>query len=280
MEETITKDKFKAVWLSHSSIADFLKCPRLYYLRNVYKDPRSGHKITIMTPPLALGQAVHEVVEGLSVLPSDSRLSVSLIKKLDPVWSKVSGEMGGFKSKMEEDDYRMRANEMLKRIESNPGPILNKAIKIKADGGLPYYWLSDEENIILCGKIDWLEYLEKEDAIHIIDFKTGKNEEDESSLQLPIYLLLASNTQTRPISKASYWYLNKDNGLVEKSLPDSTTAFDKVFSIAKRISLARKLQLFKCESNGCRHCIPLENVIKGKGKFIGLSEYKQDLYIL
>lgn len=280
MEETQTKDKFKAVWVSHSSIADFLKCPRLYYLRNVYKDPRTGHKMTIMTPPLALGQVVHEVIEGLSVLPSETRLSVSLTKKMDVVWEKVSGDKGGFRDKAQEDEYRKRGGEMLSRIEKDPGPILRKAVKIKADGGLPYYWLSEEDNIILCGKIDWIEYLEVTDAIHIIDFKTGKNEEVESSLQLPIYVLLAKNLQGRTIEKASYWYLTRDNGLVEKKLPDSNEAYDTVYKIASRISLSRKLQLFKCETNGCRHCFPFERILKGEGKFVGLSEYKQDLYVL
>ena len=77
--EVNNKDKFKALWLSHSSIGDYLKCPRLYFLRNVYKDPISGHKFTVMTPPLALGQAVHEVVESLSVLPTEERLKNSLV---------------------------------------------------------------------------------------------------------------------------------------------------------------------------------------------------------
>ena len=53
------KDKFKATWLSHSSIADFLKCPRLYYLRNIYKNPRAGHKITVLLPHPAGDIASH-----------------------------------------------------------------------------------------------------------------------------------------------------------------------------------------------------------------------------
>jgi len=31
------KDKFAAIWISHSSISDFLKCPRSYFLKNIYK---------------------------------------------------------------------------------------------------------------------------------------------------------------------------------------------------------------------------------------------------
>ena len=201
MEKDSQKDKFKATWVSHSSIADFLKCPRLYFLRNVYKDPKTGHKITVMKPPLALGQAVHEVIEGLSVLPVSERLSISLLKKFDVEWEKISGERGGFKTKSEENEYRERGVEMLKKIERNPGPILEKAVKIKQD--LPHYWLSEEENIILCGKIDWLKWIEETDSVHIIDFQTGKNEEDSESLQLPIYLLLVRNTQKRNVDGVS-----------------------------------------------------------------------------
>src|ERR1035437_4279352 len=36
----MAQDKFNAVWVSHSSIGDFLKCPRLYYLHNVYKNDK------------------------------------------------------------------------------------------------------------------------------------------------------------------------------------------------------------------------------------------------
>ena len=73
----MVRDKYSAVWVSHSSISDFLKCPRAYFLRNVYKDPATGHKITVVTPPLSLGTAVHEVIESLAVLPVEERLKIS-----------------------------------------------------------------------------------------------------------------------------------------------------------------------------------------------------------
>lgn len=272
-------DKFKATWVSHSSIGDFLKCPRLYYLRNMYKDPRNNHKFTVMSPALALGGCVHEVVEELSTLPVENRLTISLVKKFDTKWQKVTGKLGGFKSHEEEMEYKERGIRMLKRIEENPGPIVRKAIKVKAEGGLPYYWLSEEENIILCGKIDWIEYLE-DDSVHIIDFKTGKHEEDGESLQLPIYLLLAKNTQKRAVSKASYWYLEHDNECAEKEMPDSLEAFEKVYSIAHRLALARKLSSFKCPKGGCFACRPFERVLAGEGEKVSVSEYGQDIYIL
>lgn len=273
------KDKYKATWVSHSSIADFIVCPRAYYLRNVYKDPKTGHKITVTSPALSLGQAVHEVVESLSVLPVEERLKTPLLDKLDQAWQKVSGKLGGFKSKDEEEKYKERGREMLKRVEEHSGPILNKAIKLQSDF-IPNYYLSDEDNIILCGKIDWLEYLEETDSIHIIDFKTGKNEEGDDSLQLPIYLLLATNLQSRPVSKASYWYLDKSDELVEKTLPNLSDSKEKVLAVARRIKLARQLKHFVCPTNGCMKCRPLERILKSEGEKVGVSDTKQDIYIL
>lgn len=273
-------DKFKAVWVSHSSISDFLKCPRLYFLRNVYKDKRTGHKITIMTPPLALGQAVHEVIEEISLLPTEERLKRPLASRLENYWEKISGKRGGFSTKEQEASFKDRAFEMLKRIEDNPGPILKKAVKIKSEDGLPFYWLSEEDNIILCGKIDWLQYLPKKDAVHIIDFKTGKNEEGDDSLQLPIYHLLAKNTQKRKVKKASYWYLDKEDEPREMELPDIKESFEKVFDVAKRMKLGRQINHLNCKTNGCIYCTPLERVLKGEGEKVGVSDYGQDIYIL
>jgi ATP-dependent helicase/DNAse subunit B len=274
-------DKYSATWVSHSSISDFLKCPRAYYLRNVYKDPKTGHKMAIVTPPMALGGAVHEVIESLAVLPVENRLKISLVKRLDPVWQKISGKNGGFKNRDTEMEYRQRATQMLINLQEDPGPILNKAIKIKTGSmGLPNYYLSTEDNIILCGKIDWLEYLEEEDAVHIIDFKTGKYEEKEDSLQLPIYLLLATNTQTKKVAKASYWYLDRDDGLTEMKLPKTNDAYEKVYKVARRIKLARQLNHFLCPLKGCRNCIPYERLLKGEGEKVGVSDTRQDIYIL
>ena len=83
-------DKYTALWLSHSSISAFLECPRSYFLKNVYKDPKTGHKVKLISPPLALGQAVHEVVESLSELKTDLRFKKPLMEKFEEAWKKIS----------------------------------------------------------------------------------------------------------------------------------------------------------------------------------------------
>lgn len=273
-------DKYTATWVSHTSIANFRKCPRAYYLNNVYRDPQTNHKIQLVSPSLALGQAVHEIIESLSTVPSSERFKRSLVERFEESWKRYSGKRGGFTNPEDEAIFKERGAAMLRRVMEHPGPLLKLAVKIKAD--LPQYWLSPEDNIILCGKIDWLEYLPEQDAVHIIDFKTGKNEEDSSSLQLPIYHLLVHNTQARKVEKVSYWYLASSDELAEKELPDLDTAHEQVLTIAKQIRLARKLERFKCPQgeNGCYSCRPLEKIVRGEAEFIGESEYHQDMYII
>ncbi len=126
----------------------------------------------------------------------------------------------------------------------------------------------------------WIEFLEKDKSVNIIDFKTGKNTENESSLQLPIYLLLATNTQKWPVKQASYWYLAREEGLTRVTLPHTTEAFEKVFSVAKRIKLAKQLEHFTCQKSGCPNCLPYEEILKGAGEKVGISEYNQDVFII
>lgn len=272
-------DKYTAVWVSHTSISDFLQCPRAYYLKNVYKDPKTRHKIQLMSPPLALGQVVHSVLESLSVLPGSERFKESLIVKFERNWQAVTGKKGGFFEEQTEAEYKERGRVMLQKVMDNPGPLNDLAVKIKED--LPHYWLSEEENLILCGKIDWLEYLQADDSVNIIDFKTSKNEENESSLQLPIYHLLVHNCQHRKVSKASYWYLETGK-IIEKPLPDLETAHQQILKIAKEMKLARQLERFKCPHGeaGCFACRPFEKIIRGEAEFVGENDYHQDIYVM
>ena len=101
--------------------------------------------------------------------------------------------------------------------------------------------------------------LNASDSVRIVDFKTGKFDEDPDSLQLPIYYLLASRCQTKPVTGISYWYLNRDPEPVAMDLPDKDDATTRILEYAKRIALARKLGRFVCKENdGCRACRPLE----------------------
>lgn len=276
----MAKDKFAAVWVSHSSINSFLRCPRAYYLKNIYRDPDTGHKISLISPPLALGQVVHRVLESLSVLPVDQRFRQPLMDKFETAWKKISGKKGGFFDPKTEQAYKNRGKKMIRRVVKNPGPIKKLAVKIKMD--LPYFWFSEKDNIILCGQIDWLEYLPESDAVQIIDFKTGKRDEDPDSLQLPIYHLLVYNCQNRKVAGSSYWYLERNSKPTEVPLPDLEEAHQRVLKVAKEIKLARQLERFVCPNGdqGCPTCRPMEAIFHGEGELVDVNEFKHDVYVL
>jgi ATP-dependent helicase/DNAse subunit B len=278
-------DKYKAVWVSHSSMGDFLKCPRLYYLHNVYKDPKTNRKMSLVTPYMSLGIAVHNVVEGLADYPSEERMKRDLRATFEEEWLKVTGKKGGFTSDEQEEAFKMRGKEMINMVIKNPRFLTNKRIKLP-QGDMPcHFYLSEDANIILNGLIDWIEYQE-DDTLHMIDFKTGKHEEKESSLQLPIYLLLCNALQKRKVTKASYWYLETDK-IVEKELPDDDSAYKAVYEVAYKVKEARESKTFTCPfgSEGCIHCKVYEDILLVKeGKevsveYVGVGGFNQDMYI-
>lgn len=266
-------------WISNSSIGDFLKCPRSYFLKNVYKNS-NGKKIALINPYLTLGQAVHEVLESLVILRCEDRFSSSLVDTFKVLWSKYSGELGGFTSIQQENDFKERGIAMIKRITNHPGPLLNKALKLSSPDELPpRYYISKEDNILLCGKIDWLEYFPQDDSVHIIDFKTGKNDESKDSLQLSIYCLLVNNLQKRKVSKISFWYIDREDEPREMLMPDLVKAHDEVLELGIRIKEARLRKFYTCAKNGCFACTPLEEILAGRCKFICTKGY-QDIYLL
>jgi ATP-dependent helicase/DNAse subunit B len=284
-------DKYKAVWVSHSSMGDFIKCPRSYYLKNMYKNPKTGKKIGIVSPALSLGSAVHEVVEGLAEYPSDKRFDKpeELLVRLDKAWEKFHGKMGGFKTEQEELDAKTRGQAMIQRVIDHPGMLKEKIVKLPEGDMLPNFYLSEDDNIILCGRIDWLSYKPEDDSIHILDFKTGKNEEKEDSLQLPIYQLLLNKLQKRKVTGASYWYLDSEDEPKEVSLPNVEESFDKVYKVAKQVADARALaskegidKVFVCPrgEQGCFSCVPFEKIIKGEAEFLGNGEWGQEMYMV
>ncbi|MDO8603920.1 MAG: PD-(D/E)XK nuclease family protein [bacterium] len=291
-------DKYTAVWVSHSSMGDFIKCPRSYYLHNMYKDPKTGHKVSLVTPHMSLGIAVHEVLEGLAEFPSESRMGHDLLAIYEKEWKKVTGKKGGFLNDTEEAEFKARGVVMLKKVVEDPRFLVNKCIKLPQDKMPCNFYLSEEHNIILNGLVDWIEYLPETDSLHLVDFKTGKVEEKESSLQLPIYLLLCDALhKKRKVIKASYWYLESDK-LVEKKLPDIDTARRDVLAAAVKVKDARDIakregveKAFVCpqgvynpqtKEGGCMSCRPYEFILNSDSRveFVGVGGFSQDMYVL
>lgn len=280
----MVQDKYGAVWVSHSSIGDFLRCQRAYFLRNMYKNER-GRKINVVSPALSLGIAVHETLEGLLRYKAENRFLKPLQEMFQENWKKFSGKVGGFKSQAEENETKARAEKMIDRIDQNRGPLAKLTVKLKehANNMPPNFYLSEADNIILSGKIDWLEYVPADDSVRVIDFKTGKHDEDKDSLQLPIYALLLDALQKRKVSGAAYWYIDRNDEPTDVELPEISGAKARVLAEALKVKEARERGIFECPrgEKGCFACAPFEKILKGEAEMVSVDEVRRtELYLV
>ncbi len=275
----MTRNKFKAFWFSSSSLSDYKKCPKSYYFRNIYKTD-DGKKISTVSPYLSLGVAVHDTLEDLAWIPSAERLSQSLVAKFDKLYSAYKGKKGGFKNDYEYEEFQENGREMIRKVEKDPRIIAKPAVRMTQDKSeLPWTWLDEESDIVISGKVDWLEYTNGK--INIIDFKTNKKDEEKSdSLQFHIYRLLVPKFKRYPINKAFYWYLAQDKPLVEKELPTEKESFNMLKEQCEIVKAARLASNFKCPYDGCWNCSPYERILRGEGEYIGIGGYGSHQYYL
>lgn len=264
-----------AVFISPSTLADFEKCPQLYYYRNVYRSPR-GLKIQIINPPLALGQAIHDTLEQFLKLTPSQRNKDELFKKLEIVWGNLKGEKGGYRSESEEKEFYQKAVMMLERFWKHEHFKNTERYKIP---DFPKVELGND--LILTGKLDWIE--KEGEYYHLIDFKTGKNEEREDSKQLPIYAVLISNILGSSKIKTSYWYLDHEDDLTPVSYGDIEQTTTELTQKGGILKLVRQTNSFRCQSGGesCWACKDILSVAGGKGKLVSIDyTRKQEIYIL
>ncbi len=258
------------LWISHSAISAFKKCPRLYYMQYVYRNPETGNRIQIINPYLSLGSAVHDTVEELADFPAKERIKMSLEERFKKIFSSYSGVQGGFISEKKEEEFKERGLMMVRRVEGSP---MLKSPSLKPEKKLPNVDLF--KGVKLVGSLDWIEVLHCGGA-HIIDFKTGNSKETNGSLQLPIYTILAKENIDKEVKKVSYWYLQHDDTPVEHEIGDVPASLQKIKDITLEIQKAIESKHFPCSYPGrCFACGDYDRIFSGEAKMIG-SQGKKD----
>src|SRR5438552_3446077 len=99
------------IWLSHTSLGDFEKCHKLYYLRNLYRDKShgNGYRIQVANPYLSLGQAVHDAIDHfVTRYKTDERTKDKLFYEFERAWQMRPGKRGGFKEADQENYFKER----------------------------------------------------------------------------------------------------------------------------------------------------------------------------
>ncbi len=174
----------------------FETCPRQYKFTYVddlakeYKKPK---------PYLTMGAHVHNALKDFyEQLDLESRTYEELEKILRRRWTE---NRKGFSDKDDEAKWGTKALNMLRlfvhRMDVSVDPAMLE----------DYYDVELDESLKLIGRIDRADELE-DGSLHVIDYKTGKfDPEDVSDLQLILYALIVSANQKKPVTKASYLYL-------------------------------------------------------------------------
>ncbi len=257
-------DYKKILWISHSAISSYEKCPHLYYLEYEYRNPATNNRIQIVNPYLALGSAVHETIEELLDVPIKKRIKVSLEKRFSEIFEKYRGFNGGFISKKKEEDFFNRGLKMVKQVQDSNFLSLPSTNTIS---NFPSMNLIGQ-NIKLVGSIDWVLLLPNKKA-HIVDFKTGNSKESNGSLQLPIYTLLAKENLKEEVEKVSYWYLQNDLDPVEQEIKDTRESLEILKEKAQTIKKAIDDNFFPCNyGKKCFACRDYEKIFSGDAELV------------
>ncbi len=263
--------------VSHTSINDFNNCAKLYYFKNIYRNPKTGNRVQIVNPYLSLGSAVHDTIDEVINYSPFKRSKISLIKEYNKIWKNYCNKKGGFHSKKQENDFKKRGAIMIKKFEKST---ILKSKSMKKDEKLPTMTLTKKSKLM--GSFDWVEIL-KNGNLHIIDFKTGKNLEKKDSWQLLIYHLLAEHNYKKKVEKLSYWYLQTENGFISKKIIESNDFLTKLKLKASEIEETINNNNFNCSNKykKCYWCQNYDLIISGKAEEVGFDpKMKKDLYYI
>lgn len=266
-----------AIFLSHTSLNDFLNCQRAYYLKNIYRDPKSGLRIQVASPYLSLGSTVHDTIHWFLDLKGQVSKD-QLLKKFENFWLKFTGKRGGFSSSEDEEIFKKRGINMVINFYDHADS-LGKSTPLPS---FPKYVLF--EDVILNGNFDFLGEL-PDGSIHVIDFKSGSRDED-SPLQLYIYAILAESNLGKPVTRLSFWYLDRDSAPKEVIVDSLEKTLEWLTEKAKELKVAIKENKWVCKGNSepgglCRECQIYEDILAGKGEFeFSDFKFKKDIYFL
>jgi len=114
-----------------------------------------------------------------------------------------------------------------------------------------------------------------------LDFKTGSQDEKDP-LQLYIYAILAEANLGKKVSKASFWYLDREDEPREIVLDPLEPKLKWLQEKAKAVKeVLEKGEWICIKEEMCRDCQDYQAILEGKGQFqFSDYRYKKDIYYL
>ncbi|TSC87494.1 MAG: Uncharacterized protein G01um10147_472 [Microgenomates group bacterium Gr01-1014_7] len=261
------------LFISFTSIKDFLKCPNSYYLKNIYRDPKTGNRIQIASSYLSLGSTVHDATKWFLQMQGQVT-KVQLEDKFRNLWLKYRGKNGGFESTEQEGDFGRRGLKMLENFFNNAKVLEPSAPDIS------FPKMSLFEDVILMGNFDFVGEVD-DGSLHVVDFKTGAKDEQDS-LQLYIYAILAEANFGKSVSAASFWYLDREDVPRQIVLDELEPKLLWITEKAKQLKEVKEKGQWICIRGAkCNDCNSYQAIIDGKGQFQFTDDrYHKDVYYL
>lgn len=191
--------------ISHYKATTYQKCPRAYYFE--YLDPEIvpiKRQLKKPRPELEVGNTVHLTLFNYFKEPSSERSFITLKRILDRVWKPPQGERYGFVSIEEERRWYREALMMLKIFYEQQSDTQHLFYVPDPQSREEIIKIPLDTDLVLMGKVDRIDELA--DGLHVIDYKTGKSQNDDD-FQIMTYVILAKQRFGKTVKKASYFYL-------------------------------------------------------------------------
>jgi len=156
-----------------------------------------------LRPQDTAGTLVHNLLcEFFAKVPRQERTPGCLLEMLQKGWDALSPR---YRRIPGVDELRRRSLEQLQRFarqqDLQADPFMVEA----------YLQVRLAPDLLLFGRMDRIDE-EPDGSLHIIDYKTGAHPEEIDASQLHLYAIMVEEKLQRPVSRASFWYL--DDGLV------------------------------------------------------------------
>ncbi|MGH9204750.1 MAG: RecB family exonuclease, partial [Vicinamibacterales bacterium] len=154
-------------------------------------------------PPDTAGSLVHRVLcDFFSKVNPEERNPENLLEMFETGWWALSPRY----LRMDGVD-RLRELSLLQlRNFSQRFDLAAKPFAVE-----PYFQFEFAPGVLLFGRVDRIDE-ERDGSLHIIDYKTGAQEDEVDAGQLRLYAIMVEQNLARPVSKISFWYL--DDGSV------------------------------------------------------------------
>jgi len=234
-------DDQKPLRLSFTQIDRYQRCPRQYYYAFVLNIPARP------APAPSFGTVIHDVLAGFyKVIGEGKPPSVDDLTALyEAKWSS-----SGYTSKLQEEEYKKRGYEQLRKFYELNAPDMKPALDLEASFKLK---VGDD---LVPGRIDRIDELD-DGTVEIIDYKTGKPKDKkyaDKDLQLGIYALASIREFGKIPSKLSFYYLETNEKVTTERTEEQLEAVEATI-IECALNIRKKKFDPKPNINGhCKWC--------------------------